>query len=108
MHDILVRILSAVVVGALIVLWSFYFFRFAESNPEREVFNRPLADKIGDVQSPAYRFVLTEMASSHVVPRAYVWASPIPSGLVLRGARSPLPLSVARISRADQYISFLV
>jgi hypothetical protein len=75
--------LSAVVVGALIVLWSFYFFRFAESNTEREVFNRPLADKIGDVQSPAYRFVLTEMASSHVVPRAYVWgfADTIRAGL---------------------------
>ena len=71
------------VVGALIVLWGFYLFRFAESNTEREVFNRSLADKIGDVQSPAYRFVLTEMASTHVVPRAYLWgfADTIRSGL---------------------------
>jgi hypothetical protein len=75
--------LSAVVVGALIVLWGFYLFRFVESSTEREVFNRSLADKIGDVQSPAYRFVLTEMASTHVVPRAYLWgfADTIRSGL---------------------------
>jgi tetratricopeptide (TPR) repeat protein len=75
--------LSAVVVGALIVLWCFYLFRFTESSTEREVFNRPLADKIGDVQSPAYRFVLTQMASNHVVPRAYLWgfADTIRSGL---------------------------
>jgi tetratricopeptide (TPR) repeat protein len=63
----------AVAVGALIVLWGLYFFRFAESNTGHEVFNRPLADKIADVNSPVYRFVLREMASSHVVPRAYIW-----------------------------------
>jgi tetratricopeptide (TPR) repeat protein len=84
-HSRLLRFakLAAVVVGALIVLWGFYLFRFAESSTAREVFNRSLADKIGDVQSPAYRFVLTEMASTHVVPRAYVWgfADTIRSGL---------------------------
>jgi hypothetical protein len=75
--------LAVMMVGALIVLWGFYLFRFTESSTEREVFNRSLADKIGDVQSPAYRFVLTEMASTHVVPRAYVWgfADTIRSGL---------------------------
>jgi len=75
--------LSAVVVGALIVLWGLYLFRFTESSTRGEVFNRPLADKIGDVESPAYRFALTKMASSHVVPRAYVWgfADTIRSGL---------------------------
>jgi tetratricopeptide (TPR) repeat protein len=84
-HSRLLRFakLAAVIAGALIVLWGFYLFRFAESSTEREVFNRSLADKIGDVQLPAYRFVLTEMASSHVVPRAYVWgfADTIRSGL---------------------------
>jgi hypothetical protein len=84
-HSRLFRLakLAAVVVGALIVLWGFYLFRFAESSTKREVFNRSLADKIGDVQSPAYRFVLTAMASSHVVPRAYLWgfADTIRSGL---------------------------
>jgi Dolichyl-phosphate-mannose-protein mannosyltransferase len=75
--------LSAVAAGALIVLWGFYFFRFAESNTGREVFNRPLADKITDVRSPAYRLVLNAMASSHVVPHAYTWgfADTIRAGL---------------------------
>jgi hypothetical protein len=73
----------AVAVGALIVLWGLYFFRFAESSTGHEVFNRPLADKIADVNSPVYRFVLREMASSHVVPRAYIWgfADTIRAGL---------------------------
>ena len=75
--------LLAVVVGALIVLWSFYLFRFAESSTGGEVFNRSLANKIADVRSPAYRFVLAEMASTHVVPRAYIWgfADTIRAGL---------------------------
>jgi Dolichyl-phosphate-mannose-protein mannosyltransferase len=48
--------LAAVAIGALIILWSFYFFRFAESDAGHDVFNRPLADKISDVRSPAYFF----------------------------------------------------
>jgi hypothetical protein len=75
--------LAAVTVGALIVLWSSYFFRFAESNAGHDVFNRLLTEKISDVRSPAYRFVLNTMATSHVVPRPYVWgfADTIRSGL---------------------------
>jgi dolichyl-phosphate-mannose-protein mannosyltransferase len=75
--------LSAVAAGALIILWGLYFFRFTESSTVREVFNRPLADKIADVHSPVYRFVLKAMASSPVVPRAYIWgfADTIRAGL---------------------------
>ncbi len=75
--------LAAVAIGALIILWSFYFFRFAESNAGRDVFNHPLTDKISDVRSPAYRFVLKTMATSHVVPRPYIWgfADTIRAGL---------------------------
>jgi hypothetical protein len=74
--------LAAVAIGALIILWSFYFFRLAE-NAGRDVFNRPLADKISDVRSPVYRFVLNTMATSHVVPRPYIWgfADTIRAGL---------------------------
>jgi dolichyl-phosphate-mannose-protein mannosyltransferase len=74
---------SAVAVGALMILWGLYLFRFAESSTGREVFNRPLADKIADVRSPVYRFVLNAMTSSHVVPRAYIWgfADTIRAGL---------------------------
>jgi len=75
--------LSAVGAGALIILWGFYFFRFAESSTGREVFNRALSDKIADVHSPVYRLVLNAMASSHVAPRAYIWgfADTIRAGL---------------------------
>lgn len=75
--------LLAVAIGALIVLWGSYFFRFSESKSGDEVFNRPLAQKISDVHSPAYRFVLSKMASTHVVPRAYIWgfADTIRAGL---------------------------
>ncbi len=72
-----------VLVGALVILWGLYFFRFSESNTGREAFNRPLAAKIGDVNSPAYRFVLRQMSRTHVTPRAYIWgfADTIRAGL---------------------------
>ena len=65
--------LSAIVAFSLIVLWSFYGLRFAESDHSGEVFNRPLAAKISDLRSPAYRLSLSAMARSHVAPRAYIW-----------------------------------
>ena len=65
--------LAAVIAIALIVLWSFYGFRFAESNQPAEVFNRRLADKLTDLRSPAYRLVISAMARSHAAPRAYIW-----------------------------------
>jgi hypothetical protein len=65
--------LLAVAGGALLILWGSYFFRFSESTTHQEVFNRRLADKISDVHSPVYRSVLKAMASTYVVPRAYIW-----------------------------------
>lgn len=72
-----------VLLGALVILWNLYFFRFSESSTAREVFNRPLADKIGDLNSPSYRVILTGMAVTHVAPRAYIWgfADTIRAGL---------------------------
>lgn len=65
--------LATVIVIALIVLWSCYGFRFAESDHPAEVFNRPLAAKIADLRSPGYRMALSAMARSHMAPRAYIW-----------------------------------
>src|SRR5579872_7276094 len=65
--------LVTVVAVAVLILWGFYGFRFTESNQPAEAFNRPLADKITDLRSPAYRAVLTAMARGHVAPRAYIW-----------------------------------
>ncbi|HET8781422.1 MAG TPA: phospholipid carrier-dependent glycosyltransferase [Pyrinomonadaceae bacterium] len=64
----------AVLIGAIVVLWSFYLFRFSESPAtSEEQFNRPLAMKIGDVKSPIYRAGLNLMARGHLFPRAYTW-----------------------------------
>ena len=63
----------AVLLSALVILWSFYFFRFHEGNSTQELFNRALANKITDVSSPGYRFVLSCVSKTHVVPRAYLW-----------------------------------
>lgn len=75
--------LFAVLVGALLVLWCAYFFRFSESKSAQASFNRSLEEKVTDVQSPAYRFVLSGLRATHVVPRAYVWgfADTIRAGL---------------------------
>ena len=65
--------LGVMMAGALIVLWGFYGFRYTESHGGEETFNRPLAQKIDDINSPAYRFVLNAMSKTHLVPRAYIW-----------------------------------
>ena len=69
-----VGLVAAVLIGAMIVLWSFYLFRFSESPAtSEEQFNRPLAEKISDVNSPRYRAGLNIMARGHLFPRAYTW-----------------------------------
>ena len=65
--------LGAVLAGALAILWAFYFFRYAETRTGQESFNRSLAGKVSDVNTPFYHSVLAGMAGSHVVPRAYLW-----------------------------------
>jgi tetratricopeptide (TPR) repeat protein len=65
--------LCAVFLGALVILWGFYRFRFTESPTPAEKFNRPLALKIADLRSLAYRFALTHFNSAHLLPRAYIW-----------------------------------
>jgi len=65
--------LSVVLLGALVVLWALYSFRFHESRDGSETFNRLLTDKIADVESPAYRLALHQMAFLHAMPRAYIW-----------------------------------
>jgi tetratricopeptide (TPR) repeat protein len=65
--------IGAVLVAVTSILWGFYFFRYPETRTGKELFNRPLADKIGDVNTPFYHSVLAGMAASHVVPRAYLW-----------------------------------
>jgi Dolichyl-phosphate-mannose-protein mannosyltransferase len=93
-----------VLLGALVILWGLYFFRFSESRSEREVFNRPLADKISDVNSPVYRFALRQMSRTHVTPRAYIWgfADTIRAGLEGR-AESQLAFGRLYYKKAPWY-----
>ena len=65
--------LACVLAGALAILWGFYLFRYHETRTGEESFNRPLADKIGDVGTPYYHAILVGMDKTHVVPRAYLW-----------------------------------
>ncbi|MGH9947566.1 MAG: phospholipid carrier-dependent glycosyltransferase [Pyrinomonadaceae bacterium] len=65
---------AAVLIAAVIVLWSLYLFRFNESSgTSEEQFNRPLATKISDLKTPVYRTGLNVMADLHLFPRAYIW-----------------------------------
>jgi hypothetical protein len=65
--------LGAVLAGALAILWGFYFFRYAETRTGQDSFNRSLADKIGDVNTPFYHSVLAGMNATRIVPRSYLW-----------------------------------
>ena len=65
---------TAVLVGAVVVLWGTYFFQYYESPLTKEdQFNRPLADKISDVRSPVYRAGLKLMSDGYLFPRSYTW-----------------------------------
>lgn len=81
--------LGVVLSGAMVVLWASYLFHYSETPGGTESFNRPLQQKINDVVSPYYRAVLTTMAATHVVPRAYLWgfADTIRAGM--EGRESP-------------------
>jgi hypothetical protein len=90
--------------GAVVILWSLYFFRYPESSSANEVFNRPLAQKIADVSSPAYRVALKTMAETHALPRAYIWgfADTVHAGLEGR-ASSQLAFGRVYYAKAPWY-----
>ncbi len=65
---------AAVVLGGIVVLWCFYGFQFHETpGTTDDTFNRPMAEKIGDVKSSFYRTGLNIMWTAHIFPRAYTW-----------------------------------
>lgn len=63
----------AVATIAWLVLWGLYGFHYQESPGTRETFNRPLADKIADINSPAIRTTISTLEKLHVLPRPYLW-----------------------------------
>ncbi len=66
-------LLAALLTGSLVVLWSTYRFHFHESATQQETFNRPLTDKISDLESARNRFLIANLARFHIFPRAYIW-----------------------------------
>jgi hypothetical protein len=63
----------AVLLGAVAVLWGVYDLRFRESPKGLDLFNRPLAEKITDLHTPAYREGMDLAVRAHLLPRAYLW-----------------------------------
>ena len=95
---------GVVLLGALSVLWGLYFFRFQEGGSRDEVFNRPLQDKIADLNFGTHRFALRHLNAVHVVPRAYVWglADAVRAGLEGR-AESQLAFGRLFYNKAPWY-----
>lgn len=58
---------------AWVVLWGLYLFRFNESPAGIDTFNRPLAAKIADVNSPVLKRLTSFAADFHLLPRSYLW-----------------------------------
>ncbi|WP_128547362.1 tetratricopeptide repeat protein [Larkinella soli] len=75
-------------VGAVVVLWGFYGFRYRDSVQEGEFFNRPLNTKIEDIRSPVMKTVLHALADGHLLPASYLWglADTIRAGVEGRAA----------------------
>ena len=69
-----IGLVAAMLAGSVVVLWSFYLFRFYETpRTVEETFNRPLATKTTDIKSPVYRSGVKVVSSLHLLPRAYIW-----------------------------------
>lgn len=64
---------AGVLVGAVVVLWGFYGFRYRDSRAEGEFFNRPLATKIDDIQSSLSKTMLHGLADVPLLPASYLW-----------------------------------
>ena len=76
-----------ILLGALLVLWGLYGFRYSETASGVEAFNRPLALKIVDVRSRVARPALRVLERSRLLPRPYVWglADTVRAGMEGRG-----------------------
>lgn len=66
-------LVGGVLLGGVLILWSFYGFRYQEARTGQEQFNRPLAEKIEDLKSPRHKGALGALARFKLVPRAYLW-----------------------------------
>lgn len=72
---------------ALAVLWAQYGFHFHAGRDGSDAFNRPMADKIDELGSPAWRHGIDMADRLHLLPRAYLWglADTVRTGMEGRG-----------------------
>ncbi len=76
-----------ILLGAFIVLWGLYGFRYTETASGQEAFNRPLALKMDDVRGSVARRTLQALARAQLLPRSYIWglADTVRTGMEGRG-----------------------
>jgi len=72
---------------ALVVLWSLYGLRFHAARDGSDAFNRPMADKIGELKLAPWREGIAFADRWHLLPRAYLWglADTVRTGVEGRG-----------------------
>ncbi len=97
-------LVAGVLVGAVIVLWGFYGFRYRDSPAPGEFFNRPLATKIDDIRSSMPKVLLQNLSETHLLPASYLWglADTFRAGVEGR-ANSVFAFGVAYLNRAPYY-----
>lgn len=72
---------------AMLLLWSLYGLHFHGSPDGSDHFNRPMAGKIADLHSPAWRAGLSLADRLELAPRSYLWglADTVRAGVEGRG-----------------------
>lgn len=66
-------LVAVVLLGAVVVLWGFYGFRYRDSVEAGEFFNRPLSTKIDDIRSSMAKTLLHGLSDAHLLPASYLW-----------------------------------
>src|SRR5690606_17334138 len=72
---------------AVLVLWAFYGFHFHAGPDGADAFNRPMADKIAELNLPGWREGIRFADGYRLLPRAWLWglADTVRTGVEGRG-----------------------
>jgi len=94
--------LAAACALAWLVLWACYGLRFHAGRDGSDAFNRPMADKVADLNLASWRGVIGFADRWHLAPRAYLWglADTVRAGVEGRGQISHLVLGRKYLGRA--------
>lgn len=94
------RTMAAGVLGVA-VLWAMYGFHFHAGPDGSDGFNRPMADKIADLNIPHWRLGIGVADEAKLLPRAYLWglSDTVRAGIEGRGQSSHLVWGVSHKGR---------